>query len=69
MISPAKTALLLAWLAVSAAAAETADTVDMELIEFLGSVDARTDSGSEVLSTIDAALLPDLPEEPIHETK
>ena len=42
---------------------------DMNLIEFLGSVDVGTKSASatEVLTAIDTELLPDLPEEPPYE--
>ncbi len=48
----------------SAAAADKPEAADMELIEFLGSLETRDDSGKEVLSAIDTGLLPDLPEEP-----
>lgn len=51
-------------LPVAAAAADKPDAADMELIEFLGSLETQGDSGKEVLSAIDTGLLPDLPEEP-----
>ena len=51
-------------LPLSAAAANKPETPDMELIEFLGSLETRGDSGKEVLTAIDTGLLPDLPEEP-----
>ena len=50
-------------LPLSAAAANKPETPDMELIEFLGSLETRGDSGKEVLTAIDTGLLPDLPEE------
>lgn len=57
-------------LTLAAAAADKPETADMELIEFLGSLETRGDSGKEVLSAIDTGLLPDLPEEPPYdETK
>jgi hypothetical protein len=42
---------------------------DVNLIEFLGSVDVGTKSasGTEVLTVIDTDLLPDPPEEPLYE--
>ena len=54
-----------------ATAAELPPSPDMNLIEFLGSVDVNTKnaSGTEILTAIDIGLLPDLPEEPPHETK
>lgn len=54
-------------LPLSAAAADKPEAADMELIEFLGSLETPGDSGKEVLSAIDAGLLPDLPEEPPHD--
>jgi hypothetical protein len=51
-------------LPVAAAAADKPEAADMELIEFLGSLETTSDSGKEVLSAIDTGLLPDLPEEP-----
>jgi hypothetical protein len=57
-------------LPLTAAAADLPETADMELIEFLGSLETKGDSGKEVLSAIDTGLLPDLPEEPPYdETK
>lgn len=50
-----------------AAAADKPETTDMELIEFLGSLETKGDSGKEVLSAIDTGLLPDLPEEPSYD--
>lgn len=47
-----------------AAAADKPEAADMELIEFLGSLETKGDSGKEVLTAIDTGLLPDLPEEP-----
>lgn len=53
-----------------AAATDQPEAADMELIEFLGSLETKGDSGKEVLTAIDTGLLPDLPEEPPHdETK
>jgi len=51
-------------LSLAAAAADKPEAADMELIEFLGSLETKGDSGKEVLSAIDTGLLPDLPEEP-----
>lgn len=51
-------------LPLAAMAAEPAPASDMELIEFLGSLETDSDSGREILTAIDAGLLPDLPEEP-----
>ena len=56
-------------ISLSAVAAEPAPAPDMELLEFLGSIETQSSSGKDVLSAIDAELLPDLPEEPPHETK
>ena len=59
-------------ISLTASAAESPPPPDVNLIEFLGSVDvdAKNASGTEVLSAIDTGLLPpDLPEEPLHETK
>jgi hypothetical protein len=58
-------------ISLAATAAEPPPPPDMNLIEFLGSVDVGTKSasGTEVLTAIDTGLLPDLPEEPPHETK
>lgn len=46
------------------ASAENTPVPDMDLIEFLGSLDTQGNSGKEVLTAIDTDLLPDLPEEP-----
>jgi hypothetical protein len=54
-------------LPLSAAATDKPETADMELIEFLGSLETKGDSGKEVLSAIDTGLLPDLPEEPSYD--
>jgi hypothetical protein len=58
-------------ISLAATAAELPPSPDMNLIEFLGSVDVNTKnaSGTEILTAIDTGLLPDLPEEPPHETK
>lgn len=57
-------------LPLAVAAADKPEAADMELIEFLGSLETKGDSGKEVLSAIDTGLLPDLPEEPPYdETK
>ena len=58
-------------ISLAATGAESPPPPDMNLIEFLGSVDvdAKNASGTEILSAIDTGLLPDLPEEPPHETK
>ncbi|GAB4508832.1 MAG: hypothetical protein Tsb0026_08050 [Sulfuricaulis sp.] len=50
-------------LPLTAAAAEKPPAPDMDLIEFLGSLETKGDSGKEVLTAIDTSLLPDLPEE------
>ena len=54
-------------LPLAAAAADKPETPDTELIEFLGSLETQGDSGKEVLTTIDAGLLPEWPEEPPYE--
>jgi hypothetical protein len=56
-------------ISLAATAAESPPPPDMNLIEFLGSVDAGTKSASvtEVLTDIDTDLLPDSPEEPLYE--
>jgi len=54
-------------LPLAAAAADKPEAADMELIEFLGSLETKDDSGKEVLSAIDTGLLPDLPEEPLYD--
>jgi len=59
-------------ISLAAGAAESPPPPDMNLIEFLGSVnvDTKNASGTEILSAIDTGLLPpDLPEEPPHEAK
>ena len=57
-------------ISVAATAAELSPP-DMNLIEFLGSVDVGTKNASatEILTAIDTELLPDLPEEPPYEAK
>ena len=66
-----RVAIGLLLISLSAVAAESSPSPDMNLIEFLGSVDVNTKnaSGTEILTAIDTGLLPDLPEEPPHETK
>jgi hypothetical protein len=56
-------------ISLAATAAESPPPPDMNLIEFLGSVDVGTKSasGTEVLTVIDTDLLPDSPEEPLYE--
>jgi hypothetical protein len=56
-------------ISLTATAAEPPPPPDMNLIEFLGSVDVDTKSasGTEVLTVIDTDLLPDSPEEPLNE--
>ena len=56
-------------ISLSAAAAEPPPAADMELLEFLGSIETQGSTGKDVLTAIDTGLLPDLPEEPPHETK
>ena len=51
-------------LPLSTAAANKPEIPDIELIEFLGSLETKGDSGKEVLTAIDTGLLPELPEEP-----
>ena len=65
-----RAAIGLLLISLSAVAAESPPP-DMGLLEFLGSVDVGTKSasGAEILTAIDTELLPDLPEEPPHETK
>jgi len=64
-----RVAIGLLLISLSAAAAESPPAPDMDLLEFLGSIETQSSSGKDVLSAIDTALLPDLPEEPPHETK
>jgi hypothetical protein len=40
---------------------------DMDLLEFLGSLETENASGTEVLTVIDTDLLPDSSEEPLYE--
>ena len=56
-------------ISLAATAAESPPPPDMNLIEFLGSIDvgAKSASGAEVLTVIDTDLLPDSPEEPLYE--
>jgi hypothetical protein len=61
------TVIVVLALPLSATAAEKPSAPDMELIEFLGSLDIQGNSGKEVLTAIDTGLLPDFPEEPAHE--
>jgi hypothetical protein len=57
-------------ISLSAAAAEPPPAPDMDLLEFLGSIETQSSSGKDVLSAIDTALLPELPEEePPHDAK
>ena len=56
-------------ISLAATAAETAPPPDMNLIEFLGSVETDGASGTEVLTAIDTGLLPELPEELHYETE
>ena len=64
-----RVAIGLLLISLSAAAAESPPPPDMNLIEFLGSVDVGTKNASttEILTAIDTELLPDLPEEPPYE--
>jgi len=41
----------------------------MGLIEFLGSIETDSNSGQDILTEIDTALLPKSPETPHHEKK
>ncbi|MCR4299386.1 MAG: hypothetical protein NUV75_11685 [Gallionella sp.] len=54
-------------ISLSTAAAESPPAPDMELLEFLGSIETQGSTGKDVLTAIDTGLLPDLPEEPPHE--
>ncbi len=70
MAPPAeRVAIGLLLISLSVAAAESPPAPDMDLIEFLGSIETQGSTGKDVLSAIDTGLLPDLPEEPPHETK
>ncbi len=51
----------------STPASAASSSPDMDLLEFLGSVETDGDSGQEVLTAIDTGLLPDAPEEPPHD--
>jgi len=48
-------------------ASASSSSPDMDLLEFLGSVETEGNSGQEVLTAIDTGLLPDAPEEPTHD--
>jgi len=48
-------------------ASTSSSSPDMDLLEFLGSVETDDNSGQEVLTAIDTGLLPDVPEEPTHD--
>jgi hypothetical protein len=48
-------------------ASASSSSPDMDLLEFLGSVETEGNSGQEVLTVIDTGLLPDAPEEPTHD--
>jgi hypothetical protein len=69
MLSDLRAAGFMLLISLAAAAAESPPPPDMNLIEFLGSVDVGTKSASatEVLTAIDTDLLPDSPEEPLYE--
>ncbi len=58
-------------ISLAATAAESPPPPDMNLIEFLGSIDVGTKnaSGTEILTAIDARLPPDSPETSPHEAK
>ena len=69
MLSDLRATGFMLLISLAATAAESPPPPDMNLIEFLGSVDVGTKSasGTEVLTAIDADLLPDSPEEPLYE--
>ena len=69
MLSDLRAAGFMLLISLAATAAELPPPPDMNLIEFIGSVDVGTKSASatEVLTAIDTELLPDLPEEPPYE--
>jgi len=69
MLSDLRAAGFMLLISLAATAAELPPPPDMNLIEFIGSVDVGTKSasGTEVLTAIDTELLPDLPEEPPYE--
>ena len=69
MLSDLRAAGFMLLISLAATAAESPPPPDMNLIEFLGSVDVGTKnaSGTEVLTAIDTDLLPDSPEEPLYE--
>jgi hypothetical protein len=50
-------------------ASASSSSPDMDLLEFLGSVETDGNSGQEVLTAIDTGLLPDAPEEPPHDAR
>ena len=61
--------LLISFAASAADAPPTPPPPDMDLIEFLGTIETDSTSGQDVLNAIDTELLPDLPEKPPHEHK
>ena len=54
---------LMLLISLAATATETPPPPEMNLIEFLGSIETDGTSGTEVLTAIDTELLPELPEE------
>jgi hypothetical protein len=69
MLADLRAAGFILLISLAATAAESPPPPDMNLIEFLGSVDVGTKSasGTEVLTAIDTDLLPDSPVEPLYE--
>ena len=69
MLSDLRAAGFMLLISLAATAAELPPPPDMNLIEFLGSVDVGTKNASatEILTAIDTELIPDLPEEPPYE--
>ena len=69
MLSDLRATAFMLLISLAAMAAESPPPPDMNLIEFLGSVDVGTKSasGTEVLTAIDTDLLSDSPEEPLYE--
>lgn len=61
--------LLISVVASAADEPPTPPPPDMDLIEFLGTIETDSSSGQDVLNAIDTELLPDLPEKPPHENK
>ena len=47
----------------------TPSAPDMALLEFLGSVETDSNAGEDILTEIDTALIPELPETPRHEDR